>query len=78
MKLFQEGKGDYLIKVGAIPRGKKIVKEERVKGYHFREDSWEGESKVLLPLKEIISVWERVKKNKKDFSLAIRHTQKLL
>ena len=34
---------------------KKIVKEEKVKGYRLREDSQRGESKVLLPLKEIIS-----------------------
>ena len=35
---------------------KKIAKEERVKGFRLREDSQGGESKVLLPLKEIISV----------------------
>ena len=35
---------------------KKIAKEERAKGCHLQEDSQEGESKVLLPLKEIISV----------------------
>ena len=35
---------------------KKIAKEERVKGCRLREDSQGGESKVLLPLKEIISV----------------------
>ena len=64
--------------VQGIAAFKKIVKEERVKGCHFQEDSWEGESKVLLPLKEIISVWERVKKNKKNFSLAVRHIQELL
>ena len=65
-------------RVEGIATFKKIVKEERVKGCHFREDSWEGESKVLLPLKEIISVWERVKKNKRNFSLAVRHTQEKL
>ena len=27
-------------------------------------------------LREIISVYERAKKNKRDFSLAVRHTQK--
>ena len=35
---------------------KKIAKEERVKGCHLREDNQGGESKVLLPLKEIICV----------------------
>ena len=35
---------------------KKIVKEERAKGCCFREDSRGGESKVLLPLKEIMCV----------------------
>ena len=35
-------------------------------------------SKVLPPLKKIISVCERVKKNKRDFSLAVKHTQELL
>ena len=33
---------------------------------------------MLLPLREIISVYVRVKKNKRDFSLAVRHTQELL
>ena len=59
-------------------RKEKIVKEERIKCCCCQEDSQEGESKVLLPLKEIISVRERVKKNKKDFSLAVRHIQELL
>ena len=57
---------------------KKIAKEERVKGCCLRENSQGGESKVLLPLKKIISVCVRAKKNKRDFSLAVRHTQKLL
>ena len=60
---------------------KKIAKEERVKGCRLREDSQGGERKVLLPLKEIISVCvcEREKrKNKRYFSLAVRHTQELL
>ena len=35
---------------------KKIAKEERVKGCRFQEDSQGGESKVLPPLREIISV----------------------
>ena len=43
---------------------KKIVKEERAKGCHVREDSQGGESKVLLPLKEIISVCVCVSKEK--------------
>ena len=33
---------------------------------------------MLPSLKEIISVCVRVKKNKRDFSLAVRHTQELL
>ena len=62
---------------------KKIAKEERVKGCRLREDSQGGERKVLLPLKEIISVCVCVcvceqRKNKGDFYLAVRHTQKLL
>ena len=61
---------------------KKIAKEERTKGCRLREDSQGGESKVLLPLKEVISVCVcvcvRAKKNKRDFSLAVRHTQELL
>ena len=74
----QEIEKKISLRVQGIAAFKKIVKEERVKGCHFREDSWKGESKVLLPLKEIISVWERVKKNKKDFSLDVRHIQELL
>ena len=35
-------------------------------------------SKVLPPFKEIISMCMRVKKNKRDFSLTVRHTQELL
>ena len=57
---------------------KKIAKEGRAKGCRLREDIRGGESKVLLPLKEIISVCVRAKKNKRDFSLAMRHTQELL
>ena len=34
--------------------------------------------KGLPPLREIISVCERVKKNKKDFSLVVRHSQKII
>ena len=34
--------------------------------------------KGLPPLREIISVCERAKKNKKDFSLAVRHSQKII
>ena len=34
----------------------KIAKEGRANGCCLREDSLGGESKVLLPLKEIISV----------------------
>ena len=48
-------------RVEGIATFKKIVKEERAKGCRFREDGWGGESKVLLPLKEKISVCERVK-----------------
>ena len=53
-------------------------------GCRLREDSQGGESKVLLPLKEIICVCVcvcvcvKAKKNKRDFSLAVRHTQELL
>jgi len=43
-----------------------------------RKDNQGGESKVLLPLKEIISLCVRAKKNKRNFSLAVRHTQELL
>ena len=43
---------------------KKIAKKERAKGCHLREDSQGGESKVLLPLKEIISVCVCVSKEK--------------
>ena len=35
------------------------------------------ESKMLPPFKEIISMCMRVKKNKRDFSLTVRHTQEL-
>ena len=35
-----------------------------------------NKEKGLPPLREIISVCERAKKNKRDFSLAVRHTQK--
>ena len=52
---------------------KKIDMEGRAKGCYFREDSRGGESKMLLPLKEIISVCES-KEKKSDFSLAVRHT----
>ena len=37
---------------------KKIAKEGRAKGCRLRENSRGGESKILLPLKEIISVCE--------------------
>ena len=47
---------------------KKIAKEGRAKGCRLREDSRGGKSKMLLPLKEIISVCVR----------AVRHTQELL
>ena len=45
-----------------------------------REESRGGESKVSLPLKEIISVCVcvKAKKNKRDFSLTVKHTQELL
>ena len=68
-------------RVQGIVTFKKIAKEKRVKGCRLREDSQGGERKVLLPLKEIISVCVCVceqRKNKGDFSLAVRHTQKLL
>ena len=65
-------------RVQGISVFKKKAKEERAKGCHLREDSQGGESKVLLPLKEIINVCMRAKKNKRDFSLVVRHTQELL
>ena len=34
--------------------------------------------KGLPPLTEIISVCERAKKNKRDFSLIVRHSQKII
>ena len=46
---------------------KKIAKEGRAKGCRLREDSQGGESKMLLPLKEIISVCESKEKIKKIF-----------
>ena len=52
---------------------KEIVKEGRTKSCCLQEDSRGGESKMLLPLKEIISVCES-KEKKSDFSLAVRHT----
>ena len=57
---------------------KKIDMEGRAKGCYFREDSRGGESKVLHLVKEIISECVRVKKNKRDFSLVMRHIQELL
>ena len=48
---------------------KKIAKEERANGCHLREDSQGGKNKVLLPLKEIISVCVRAKKYKRDYFL---------
>ena len=56
---------------------KEIVKEGRAKSCCLQEDSRGGESKMLLPLKEIIRVCES-KEKKSDFSLAVRHTQELL
>ena len=50
MKLFQEGKGDYLIKVGAIPRGKKIV-EDNWWNLSQGEDCWEIASNSNYDLK---------------------------
>ena len=50
---------------------RKIAKRER-ESYAWRRKK-KGEYKVLLPLREIISVCVRVKKNKRDFSLAVRH-----
>ena len=83
-KRFSLGKNARGRRVQGIAAFKKIAKEERAKGCCLWEDSRGGESKVLLPLKEIISlsvcvcVCVKVKKNKKDFSLAVRHTQELL
>ena len=77
-KRFSLGRNARGKRVQGIAAFKKIANEERVKGCCLQKDSWGGESKVLLPLKEIISVCERAKKNKRNFSLAVRHTQKLL
>ena len=57
---------------------KKIGKEKRLKGCCLWENSQGGNSKMLLPLKEITNVCVRVKKNKRNFSLAVRHIQELL
>ena len=60
---------------------KNFRRNERVRYCCLQEDSKRGESKALPHLKEIISVYMRVKKNKKnkrDFSLTVRHTQELL
>ena len=46
---------------------KKIVKEGRVKSCCLQEDSRGGESKMLLPLKEIISVCESKEKKERFF-----------
>ena len=70
----------------------KIERETKREKRDFRlggmQEDWEvsrgGESKVSLPLKEIISVCVCVcvcvkeKKNKRDFSLTVKHTQELL
>ena len=55
-KRFSLGRNARGRRVQGIATFKKIAKEERVKGCRLREDSRGGESKVLLPLKEIISV----------------------
>ena len=54
---------------------KKIAKKERAKGCRLQENSQEGESKVLPPLKEIICVCVC---EKRHISLVVRHTQDLL
>ena len=41
------------------------------------EEKQKGESKVLLPLREIVSVCESKEKQERFF-LAMRHTQELL
>ena len=56
---------------------KEDSQERERESYAWRRKK-KGEYKVLLPLREIISVCVRVKKNKRDFSLAVRHTQELL
>ena len=56
---------------------KKIAKKERAKGCRLQENSQEGESKVLPPLKEIICVCVCVCE-KRHISLVVRHTQDLL
>ena len=46
---------------------KKIVKDGRAKSCCLQEDSRGGESKMLLPLKEIISVCESKEKKERFF-----------
>ena len=48
---------------------KKTAKKERAKGCHLREDSPGGESKVFLPLKEIISVCVREQRKIREIFL---------
>ena len=55
-KRFSLGKNARGRRVQGIAAFKKIAKEERAKGCCLWEDSRGGDSKVLLPLKEIISV----------------------
>ena len=55
-------------------REKEDSQERAVHG----EENKKERAKCVPPLKEIISVCVRAKKNKIDFSLAVRHTQKLL
>ena len=66
-------------RVCAGVKKRKPHKKEKEERTAKREPLREKEkSKVLPPLKKIISVRERVKKNKSDFSLAVKHTQELL
>ena len=57
---------------------KKEKEERTTKREPHGEENKNERAKGLPPLKEIISVCERGKKNKRDFSLVMRHTQKLL
>ena len=68
-----EGKKKKSNQEGAAQRNKTTKRESCM----WRRKS-KGECRVLLPLREIICVCVKVKKNKKDFFLVVRHTQELL
>ena len=55
------------------PRGSRLEKKKIAKRELYMEKK-KKESKMLPPFKEIISMCMRVKKNKRNFPLAVRHT----